>query len=79
MFDNKGNAFLDAYNNIPLVGHAHPKVNYAISRQTKKLNTNTRYIYDKLFEYGNRLLNKFPKKLNKIYFVNSGSEASDLA
>ena len=79
MFDNKGNAFLDAYNNIPLVGHAHPKVNYAISRQIKKLNTNTRYIYDKLFEYGNKLLNKFPKKLNKIYFVNSGSEASDLA
>ena len=79
MFDNRGNTFLDAYNNIPLVGHAHPKVNYAISRQIKKLNTNTRYIYDKLYEYGNRLLKKFPKKLNKIYFVNSGSEASDLA
>ena len=45
----------------------------------KKLNTNTRYIYDKLYEYGNRLLKKFPKRLNKIYFVNSGSEASDLA
>ena len=79
MFDNEGNTFLDAYNNIPLVGHAHPKVNDAISKQIKKLNTNTRYLYDKLYEYGKKLLNKFPKKLNKIYLVNSGSEASDLA
>ena len=79
MFDIEGNSFLDAYNNIPIVGHAHPKVNDAISKQIKKLNTNTRYIYDKLYEYGNKLLKKFPKKLNKIYFVNSGSEASDLA
>ena len=79
MFDNEGNSFLDAYNNIPIVGHSHPEVNDAITRQIKKLNTNTRYIYDKLYEYGNRLLKKFPKRLNKIYFVNSGSEASDLA
>ena len=79
MFDNNGNSYLDAYNNIPLVGHAHPVVNDAISKQIKKLNTNTRYIYDNLYDYGKRLLKKFPKRLNKIYFVNSGSEASDLA
>ena len=50
MFDDEGNSFLDAYNNIPIVGHCHPEVNDAITRQIKKLNTNTRYIYDKLYE-----------------------------
>ncbi len=79
MFDKNGNTFLDAYNNIPIVGHSHPKVTSVISKQIKKLNTNTRYIYDQLYDYGSRLIKKFPKKLNKIYFVNSGSEASDLA
>jgi 4-aminobutyrate aminotransferase-like enzyme/Ser/Thr protein kinase RdoA (MazF antagonist) len=79
MFDKDGNTFLDAYNNIPIVGHSHPKVTSAISKQITKLNTNTRYIYDQLYDYGSRLIKKFPKKLSKIYFVNSGSEASDLA
>jgi len=79
MFDKYGNTFLDAYNNIPIVGHSHPRVSKAISYQIKKLNTNTRYIYDQLYDYGSRLIRKFPKKLSKIYFVNSGSEASDLA
>lgn len=79
MFDKSGNTFLDAYNNIPIVGHSHPKVTRAISKQIKKLNTNTRYIYDQLYDYGSKLIKKFPKKLSKIYFVNSGSEASDLA
>ena len=79
MFDKSGNTFLDAYNNIPIVGHSHPKVTRAISKQINKLNTNTRYIYDQLYDYGSRLIKKFPKKLSKIYFVNSGSEASDLA
>ena len=79
MFDNEGKTYLDAYNNIPIVGHAHPKINDAITRQIKKLNTNTRYLHDNLYKYAKKLLNKFPKRLNKIYFVNSGSEASDLA
>ena len=71
MFDKYGNTFLDAYNNIPIVGHSHPNVSKAISYQIKKLNTNTRYIYDQLYDYGSRLIRKFPKKLSKIYFVNS--------
>ena len=79
MFDNEGKTYLDAYNNIPIVGHAHPKINDAITRQIKKLNTNTRYLHDNLYRYAKKLLDKFPKILNKIYFVNSGSEASDLA
>lgn len=79
MYDSEGNTFLDAYNNIPHVGHGHPRVVAAGQRQMAKLNTNTRYVYDLLAEYAERLLAKFPKALNKVYFVNSGSAASDLA
>jgi 4-aminobutyrate aminotransferase-like enzyme len=79
MFDIQGNSFLDAYNNIPHVGHQHPKVVEAGQRQMSQLNTNTRYLYDLLPQYAERLLEKFPEPLNKVFFVNSGSAASDLA
>jgi len=79
MYDGYGNTFLDAYNNIPHVGHSHPKVVAAGQKQMATLNTNTRYLYDLLLEYAEALLQKLPKKLNKVFFVNSGSEASDLA
>ena len=79
MYDAYGNTFLDAYNNIPHVGHSHPKVVAAGQQQMAKLNTNTRYLYDQLSEYAEKLLSKFPSSLNKVYFVNSGSAASDLA
>ena len=79
MYDEYGNTFLDAYNNIPHVGHSHPKVVEAGRKQMARLNTNTRYIYDELNRYAVKLLSKFPASLNKVYFVNSGSEASDLA
>ncbi|WP_296701662.1 aminotransferase class III-fold pyridoxal phosphate-dependent enzyme [Algoriphagus sp.] len=79
MYDTVGNSILDAYNNIPHVGHSHPKVVEAGQRQMAKLNTNTRYLYDLLPEYAEKLLAKFPPSLSKVYFVNSGSAASDLA
>ncbi len=79
MYDAAGNTILDAYNNIPHVGHSHPKVVEAGQRQMAKLNTNTRYLYDLLPEYAEKLLAKFPASLSKVYFVNSGSAASDLA
>ncbi|MCD6354939.1 MAG: aminotransferase class III-fold pyridoxal phosphate-dependent enzyme [Prolixibacteraceae bacterium] len=79
MFDKYGNSYLDAYNNIPHVGHSHPRVVEAGQKQMAKLNTNTRYLYDQLNEYTAHLLNYFPKPLNKIFLVNSGSAASDLA
>lgn len=79
MYDTDGNTFLDAYNNIPHVGHAHPRVVEAGQRQIAILNTNTRYAYDLLNEYAEKLISKFPSKLSKVYFVNSGSAASDLA
>ncbi len=79
MYDASGNTFLDAYNNIPHVGHSHPKVVAAGQKQIAKLNTNTRYLYNELADYAEKLLSYFPPHLNKVFFVNSGSAASDLA
>jgi 4-aminobutyrate aminotransferase-like enzyme/aminoglycoside phosphotransferase (APT) family kinase protein len=79
MFNHKGETFLDAYNNIMLVGHAHPRVVEATSRTLRRLNTNTRYLYDELLDYAERLLQYFPPPLTKIMLVNSGSAATDLA
>ncbi len=79
MYDIHGNAYLDAYNNIPLVGHSHPNVSRAVSRQIRNLNTNTRYHNEPLYRYAEKLLNRLPDYLNKVFFVNSGSEANELA
>ncbi|GAB1453825.1 hypothetical protein MASR2M47_38810 [Draconibacterium sp.] len=66
MFDKYGNSYLDAYNNIPHVGHSHPKVVEAGQNQMAKLNTNTRYLYDSLNEYSASLLKKFPSRSIKF-------------
>ena len=79
MYDLEGNAILDAYNNIMLAGHAHPKVVRAGQKTMARLNTNTRYVYEELLSYSEKLLSKFPSGLCKVFFVNSGSAASDLA
>ncbi len=79
MYDTDGNTILDAYNNIMQVGHCHPQVVEAGQRTMARLNTNTRYLYEELLSYSEKLLSKFPAPLNKIFFVNSGSAASDLA
>ncbi|MEM9686196.1 MAG: aminotransferase class III-fold pyridoxal phosphate-dependent enzyme [Bacteroidota bacterium] len=79
MYDHEGNTYLDARNNIPHVGHCHPEISRVIATKTRKLNTNTRYIYDEFVEYAEKLLCHFPPNLNKIFFVNSGSAATDLA
>lgn len=79
MYDANGHTFLDAYNNIPHVGHSHPKVVAAGQRQMATLNTNTRYLYEHLAAYAEQLTAKFHTSLNKVFFVNSGSAASDLA
>ena len=79
MYDSAGNVLLDAYNNIPHVGHTHPKVVEAGMRQMATLNTNTRYLYEQLPAYAEKLLATFPSRLNRLIMVNSGSEASDLA
>ncbi|MDX1332905.1 MAG: aminotransferase class III-fold pyridoxal phosphate-dependent enzyme, partial [Robiginitalea sp.] len=79
MFDHKGRTFLDAYNNIMLAGHCHPRVVQATTDTLRRLNTNTRYLYDELLDYGERLLERFPPELCRVFLVNSGSAATDLA
>jgi len=79
LIDRDGNDFLDAYNNVPCVGHAHPHVVEAVSRQMAAVNTNTRYLQESLVEYAERLLATFPEELSKLSLACSGSEANDLA
>ena len=79
LFDDEGRRYLDAYNNVPHVGHAHPRVAQAAERQMRVLNTNTRYLNDTLAEYGERLTATLPASLEVCYFVNSASEANELA
>ena len=79
MEDPRGRRYLDAYNNVPVVGHAHPRVVEAISRQAALLNTNTRYLHEHVLELAERLTSTMPDGLDTVMFVNSGSEANDLA
>ncbi|MDP9234235.1 MAG: aminotransferase class III-fold pyridoxal phosphate-dependent enzyme, partial [Actinomycetota bacterium] len=79
MFDREGNPYLDAYNNVPVVGHSHPRVAEAIAEQTATLNTNTRYLHESVVELGERLVATMPEGLDTVMFVNSGSEANDVA
>ena len=79
LYDDTGRAFLDGVNNVPHVGHSHPRVNVAATRQMRVLNTNTRYLHHALVEYAERLAATMPDPLSVCYFVNSGSEANDLA
>jgi len=79
LYDVQGNAYLDAYNNVPVVGHCHPHVIKAVSRQIAALNLNTRYIYKNILDYAERLTALLPGHLSACFFVNSGSEANDIA
>lgn len=74
-----GRRYLDAYNNVPVVGHSHPRVVAAIARQAAALNTNTRYLHGNVVELAERLVASMPDGLDTVLFVNSGSEANDLA
>ena len=79
LFDRDGNDYLDAYNNVPCVGHAHPHVVEAVARQMAAVNTNTRYVQESLVDYAERLLATLPEELSRVSFACSGSEANDLA
>ena len=79
LFDATGKRYVDAYNNVPIVGHAHPHVVRALTRQARTLNTHTRYIYENVIEYAERLTATLPDHLTACTFVNSGSEANDIA
>ena len=79
LYDDEGRRYLDAYNNVAHVGHCHPRVAAAGQQQMALLNTNTRYLSDLIIEYAERLIATLPDPLSVCYFVNSGSEANELA
>jgi 4-aminobutyrate aminotransferase-like enzyme/Ser/Thr protein kinase RdoA (MazF antagonist) len=79
LYDAGGQRYLDVYNNVPHVGHAHPAVAQAIQRQIATLATHTRYLHETILEYAEQLTARLPPHLNTCMFVNSGSEANDVA
>ena len=79
LFGADGKKYLDMYNNVPHVGHCHPQVVEAISKQLRTLNTHTRYLHDNVIELAERLTGKFPDELDNVMFSCTGSEANELA
>jgi 4-aminobutyrate aminotransferase-like enzyme/Ser/Thr protein kinase RdoA (MazF antagonist) len=81
LYEADGTRLLDCYNNVPVVGHCHPRVTEAVVRQTRLLNTHSRYLYEPLVELAERLVATMPPGtgLDAVMLVNSGSEANDLA
>ena len=79
LYDERGTPYLDLVNNVAHVGHCHPRVVAAGQRQMALLNTNTRYLHQSVIDYARRLAATFPDPLHVCFFVNSGSEANDLA
>lgn len=79
LFDADGHRYLDVYNNVAAVGHAHPRVVDAVSQQLGTLATHTRYLHDAVLDYADDLLGTMPEALNRLMLVCTGSEANDLA
>jgi len=79
LFDSDGNKYLDMYNNVAHVGHCHPRVVEALTRQISTLNTHTRYLHENVLDYAERLTGKLPDKLDVAMFSCTGSEANELA
>jgi|SRR5579872_564171 len=79
LYDSDGRRYLDAYNNVPVVGHCHPEVVARLARQAETLNTHTRYLADTPIELAERLLATLPPELTSVTFTCTGSESNDLA
>ena len=79
LFDHEGRRYLDAYNNVPHVGHCHPSVVEAMQQQASVLNIHTRYLHENVVFYGERLTSSFDPSLSTVLFVCTGTEANELA
>ncbi|WP_171133077.1 MULTISPECIES: aminotransferase class III-fold pyridoxal phosphate-dependent enzyme [unclassified Ruegeria] len=79
LFDEWGRPYLDAYNNVPHVGHAQPRIQAVAADQLKRVNSNTRYLHPAQTAFADKLLSKLPNHLQVCFFVNSGTEANELA
>ncbi|MEU6375215.1 aminotransferase [Streptomyces sp. NPDC046909] len=78
LLSTDGRAYLDIVNNVTPLGHAHPRVEQAVARQLRRLNTNSRFHYASVVEFTERLAGLLPEPLDTVFLVNSGSEAVDL-
>lgn len=78
LYGADGIKYLDCYNNVPHVGHCNKVVLAAMNEQANRLNIHTRYLSEPVVNYAEKLLSSFPEKLDKVFFVNSGSEANEL-
>ncbi|HLH65004.1 MAG TPA: aminotransferase [Solirubrobacteraceae bacterium] len=79
LYDADGRPYLDMINNVAVVGHSHPEIARAAARQLRLLNTNSRFLYESMARYAERLAALLPPELDCVFLVNSGSEACDLA
>lgn len=79
LYDPDGNPYLDVYNNVPSVGHCHPRVVEAIARQAALLNTHTRYMHEAILSYSEDLLSTYPAEIGHVMYTCTGSEAVDLS
>jgi 4-aminobutyrate aminotransferase-like enzyme/Ser/Thr protein kinase RdoA (MazF antagonist) len=79
LMSTAGRTYLDMVNNVTVLGHAHPRIADTAARQLRKLNTNSRFNYEAVVEFSERLAGLLPDPLDTVFLVNSGSEASDLA
>lgn len=79
LYDAEGRRYLDVYNNVPHVGHCHPRVVEAIATQAAQLNIHTRYLHDNIVTYAERLTAKFDPSLSMAMLACSGSEANEIA
>ena len=79
LYDADGRRYLDCYNNVPCVGHCHPRVVAALCQQAGQLNTHTRYLDEHILDYAENLLAKFDDSLDRLMLACTGSEANDLA
>ena len=79
LYDDQGDRYLDAYNNVAHVGHCHPHVTNAIAGQARRLNTSSRYMHGYILELAEQITRRMPEPLSVCMFVSSGSEANELA
>lgn len=79
MYGPDGEAYLDVYNNVPSVGHCHPRVVEAVARQAATINTHTRYMDKAILDYSEDLLSTYPAEIGHVMYTCTGSEAVDLA
>ncbi|MFD6517733.1 aminotransferase [Rhodococcus sp. NPDC060176] len=79
LLSTDGRSYLDMVNNVAVVGHSHPRIADAVNRQLRTLNTNSRFNYEAIVQFCERITDRLPDSLNRVFLVNSGSEAADLA